>query len=394
MVVGITKKGEVENLAIFTSEKLAKHHTKTTFKDLGYKILLCTPVAKSSKEAVVIPENIALDKGKYAFTKLTVRNSDWENLEANSIFGTLNEFVIPRINEKSSTILGEATKVLNKVNKVLSLEVESSEGDELTEIEVSAYVLHSVESPIPYKPAMGALHKELEKTLIQKLVPNYVDNGVQEESSESTSEVEDTEGVEVFDSEEFQTIFSNDGSETNQAELAEKAKQEELANQAELDEKAKQEELAKKAELAEKAKQEELAKKAELAEKAKQEELAKQAELAEKAKQEELAKQAELAEKAKQEELAKQAELAEKAKQEELAKQAELAEKAKQEELAKQAELAEKAKQEELAKQAELAEKAKQEELAKQKALEEQAKQSAPKTEKKKIDLSSFEFDL
>ena len=282
-VIGIKFKKGATDLAIFTSEELAKQHIQTTFKNMGFDKLLTKPVAKSNKDAIIIPEEVASNTNTYVATKAVMDMLDWTTIKTESKFGTLTEFMLPDMG---------ILKTKTQVDKLTNVGVEETDDDGNVK-SVSLQVVHSEETPIPYKRVIRQLQKELENILV---------------GSDLTDVETEEESVDV---DEEKVNKSSKSLKSKEKAEAEKAEQERLAKEKAEAEKAEQERIAKEKAEAEKAEQERLAKEKAEAEKAEQERIAKEKAKAEKAEQERLAKEKAEAEKAE----------AEKAEQERIAKE-------------------------------------------------------------------------
>ncbi len=231
-VIGIKFKEGATDLAIFTNEELAKQHIRTTFKNMGFDKLLTRPVAKSNKDAIVIPEEVASNTNTYVATKAVMDMLDWTTIKTESKFGTLTEFMLP-----DTDIL----KTKNQVDKLTNVGVEETDADGNV-TSVSLQVVHSEETPLPYKRVIRQLQKELENILI----------GSDSTDIETETEIVDTDEEKV--NEPSKSLKSEEKVEV------EKAEQERLAKEKAEAEKAEQERIAKEKAEAEKAEQERLAK--------------------------------------------------------------------------------------------------------------------------------------
>ena len=181
-VIGIKFKEGATDLAIFTNEELAKQHIRTTFKNMGFDKLLTRPVAKSNKDAIVIPEEVASNTNTYVATKAVMDMLDWTTIKTESKFGTLTEFMLP-----DTDIL----KTKNQVDKLTNVGVEETDADGNV-TSVSLQVVHSEETPLPYKRVIRQLQKELENILIgADDVTEESEGVVEEETSEEHTDESD-----------------------------------------------------------------------------------------------------------------------------------------------------------------------------------------------------------
>lgn len=181
-VIGVKFNEGATDLAIFTSEELAKQHIRTTFKNMGYDRLFTRPVAKTNKDAILIPEEIASNQGTYAVTKAIMEMLDWSKIKTETKFGTLTEFMLPE-----NDILKTKTQVDKLTN--VGIEDEDSEGNVTS---VSLQVVHGEETPLPYKRIIRQLQKELENILIgADDVTEESEGVVEEETSEEHTDESD-----------------------------------------------------------------------------------------------------------------------------------------------------------------------------------------------------------
>lgn len=206
-VIGVKFNEGATDLAIFTSEELAKQHIRTTFKNMGYDRLFTRPVAKTNKDAILIPEEIASNQGTYAVTKAIMEMLDWSKIKTETKFGTLTEFMLPE-----NDILKTKTQVDKLTN--VGIEDEDSEGNVIS---VSLQVVHGEDTPLPYKRIIRQLQKELENILI----------GADDVSEESEDVVEEETSKESVTSEDKESSVKKDEEKAEQERLAkEKAEQE------------------------------------------------------------------------------------------------------------------------------------------------------------------------
>lgn len=181
-VIGVKFNEGATDLAIFTSEELAKQHIRTTFKNMGYDRLFTRPVAKTNKDAILIPEEIASNQGTYAVTKAIMEMLDWSKIKTETKFGTLTEFMLPE-----NDILKTKTQVDKLTN--VGIEDEDSEGNVIS---VSLQVVHGEDTPLPYKRIIRQLQKELENILIgADDVTEESEGVVEEETSEEHTDESD-----------------------------------------------------------------------------------------------------------------------------------------------------------------------------------------------------------
>ncbi|WP_180232734.1 hypothetical protein [Bacillus cereus] len=162
-ILGLRKGKAIETVATLANKALANWHMNHTFGKLGYDHLIVKQVEKKGDK--FIPDEVASDKGQYAFKEFFMDAFDWDAVKERTVIGTLAQF--------HEVVHSSGIKNEKAVGKLQPIEIVRTDDESNDVVGARTYGVFSLDTPIPFAKVQDTLQKAIVDGLSGEEVGDY-----------------------------------------------------------------------------------------------------------------------------------------------------------------------------------------------------------------------------
>ncbi|KLA07070.1 hypothetical protein B4086_5546 [Bacillus cereus] len=178
-ILGLRKGKAIETVATLANKALANWHMNHTFGKMGYDHLIVKQVEKKGDK--FIPDEVAGDKGQYAFKEFFMDAFDWDAVKERTVIGTLAQF--------HEVVHSSGIKNEKAVGKLHPIEIVRTDDESNDVVGARTYGVFSLDTPIPLAKVQDTLQKAIVDGLSGEEVGDYEEE--EEEPAVETPVVEE-----------------------------------------------------------------------------------------------------------------------------------------------------------------------------------------------------------